>query len=298
MNTMLITGASGFVGKNILPLLSESYDMKTLGLFKDDDYTCDLEKEIPILDRKFDVVFHVAGKAHVSTKSINDIKSFYNVNYKGTMNLCNALEQSEVPRNFIFISSVAVYGLEYGENITEDYPLNGNSAYARSKILAEEFLIRWCSKNNVILTILRPSLIAGPQPPGNLGNMIKGIQNGKYISIAKGRAKKSVLMVQDIANLLPLVINKGGVYNVCDSDNPSFRDLERIISSQLGKRMPYSIPIGVAKILACIGDVFGDKAPINTRKFLKITQSLTFSNVKIRTSLNWKPTSVKDNFKL
>ena len=107
-----------------------------------------------------------------------------------------------------FISTVAVYGCEYGENITEEHPLNGTTPYAVSKRMAEEYLQEWCHNHNVILGILRPSLIAGPNPPGNLGAMIKGIESGKYFSIGGGKVRKSVLMVEDIARLVPLLTKK------------------------------------------------------------------------------------------
>ena len=74
--------------------------------------------------------------------------------------------------------------------------------------MAEEYLQEWCHNHNVILGILRPSLIAGPNPPGNLGAMIKGIESGKYFSIGGGKVRKSVLMVEDIARLVPLLTKK------------------------------------------------------------------------------------------
>lgn len=98
--------------------------------------------------------------------------------------MCTALEQSGIPKAFIFISSVAVYGCDSGENITEEHSLDGTTPYALSKIKAEKYLEGWCIMHNVKLSILRPSLIAGPNPPGNLGAMIRGIRNGKYLSIA------------------------------------------------------------------------------------------------------------------
>ena len=101
-------------------------------------------------------------------------------------------------------------------------PLVGDSPYADSKIKAEEYLTNWCKEHNVILGILRPSLLAGKGAPGNLGAMVNGIRTGAYLSIAGGKARKSVLMVDDIAHLVPLVAEKGGVYNVCDDNNPSF----------------------------------------------------------------------------
>jgi len=128
--------------------------------------------------------------------------------------------------------------------------------------------------------------------------MIHGIKSGKYLSIAGGRARKSVLMVQDIAKLIPLLVEKGGIYNVCDSEQPTFRDLEKTIALQLGKSLPISISYGIAKLLACIGDLLGNKSPINSNKLNKITKSLTFSNKKARTELGWEPMNVLENFKI
>ena len=164
--------------------------------------------------------------------------------------------------------------------------MNGTTPYALSKIKAEKYLEEWCAMHNVKLSILRPSLIAGPNPPGNLGAMIHGIKSGKY------------LRVQDIANLVPLLIEKGGIYNVCDSYQPSFRELEMVICKQLNKKLPLSIPYWFAKSMAVFGDCFGEKAPINSLKLRKITHSLTFSNEKAMRELGWKPMNVLKNFRI
>ena len=296
--SLLFTGASGFLGITIKPILSSLYSVETVGLTVMDDLKVNLSSEVPKLNKRFDIVLHAAGKAHSVPKSEIEKKLFFDVNLQGTKNLCAALENYGIPDSFIFISSVAVYGLEYGEEITEEAPLCGKDPYALSKIQAEQFLTEWCAKNKVMLSIIRPSLIAGPNPPGNLGAMIKGIKSGKYLSISSGKARKSVLMVQDIANLVPLLAGKGGIYNVCDSEHPTFRDLELLISYQLKIKKPISIPYSLAKILALIGDLIGKRAPINTNKLNKITKSLTFSNAKAKKDLNWTPVNVLENFKI
>ena len=295
---LLFTGASGFLGGNIFPILNKSYQIKTLGLTAEDNYRVNLASNVAVFNESFDIVLHAAGKAHSIPKTESEKKVFFEVNLQGTKNLCAALEKSGLPMSFIFISTVAVYGLDFGENITEDYPLNGNTPYALSKIQAEHFLIEWCKLHNVILSIIRPSLIAGPNPPGNLGAMIQGIKSGKYLSISNRIAHKSVLMVEDIANLIPILAEKGGIYNVCDNVHPTFNELEKIISFQLGKSLPLSIPYILAKILALFGDLLGNKLPINSLKLNKITKSLTFSNEKARKTLGWEPINVLSNFKL
>ena len=196
------------------------------------------------------------------------------------------------------ISTVAVYGCEFGELITEDHLLNGDSPYAKSKIMAEEYLTKWCKYNNVVLGILRPSLLAGKGAPGNLGAMVNGIRKGFYMNISGGKVVKSILMAEDIANILPKLEEKGGVYNVCDTRQPSFGELSLSVARQLGKRKPLSIPYWMAWCMAKVGDLLGNKAPINSYKLEKMTKSLTFSNEKARKELSWEPLDVLENFRV
>lgn len=292
---LLFTGGTGFLGNNILPLLSKDYDVTLCGITDKDDIKVNLAKDVPVFKEQYDVVLHAAGKAHVVPKTPEEEQAFYDVNYQGTVNLCKGLEKIGVPKSLIFISTVAVYGCENGELITEEHPLEGTTPYAKSKIMAEEFLKDWCKKNNAVLTILRPSLLAGVNPPGNLGDMIRGIERGFYVNIAGGKVQKSILMADDIANLLELAKDKGGIYNVCDTTQPSFGDLSQLIARQLGKRKPISIPYWFAKSLALVGDVVGKRFPINSLRLSKLTQSLTFSNKRAIENLSWQPLSVLDN---
>lgn len=297
MEKLLFTGGTGFLGNNAKPILDDIYKVTTIGISERDEIKANFVNEIPELTERYDIVLHAAGKAHIYPKTPEEVQSFFDINYSGTINLCKALEQVGVPKSFIFISSSAVYGIEKGNFVTEDYPLNGDSPYAKSKIMAEEFLQDWCERNNVILTILRPSLIAGQNAPGNLGAMVNGIKTGAYLSIDHGKARKSLLMAQDIANLVPIVEDKGGIYNVCDNDYPSFGQLEEIIASQLGKRKPISVPYWFAKCLALIGDVL-KPFPINSNRLSKIVVSDTLSSEKAQKELGWTPMSTLENYKI
>lgn len=297
MQKLLFTGGTGFLGRNVKPVLDQRYEVTTCGITQDDMIKANLAKEVPELPEKYDVVLHACGKAHVVPKTEAEKQAFYDVNYTGTIHLCDALEKVGVPKAIIFISTMSVYGDVAGNNSTEDTPLKGDSPYADSKIKAEQYLAEWCSRNNVVLGILRPSLLAGKGAPGNLGAMVNGIKTGKYLSIAGGKAKKSILMAQDIANLIPLVVEKGGVYNVCDDYNPSFGELETLIAKQLGKRKPLSIPYWLAKCLALVGDVFSF-FPINSSRLKKIVTSDTWSNEKAKRELDWQPMDVLENYKI
>ncbi len=294
----MFTGGTGFLGKNVMPVLSQKYDVTTCGITSDDMIKANLAKEVPDLPEKYDVVLHACGKAHVVPKTEAEKQAFYDVNYQGTVNLCSALEKVGVPKALVFISTVAVYGCEYGKLIDEYHSLNGDTPYAKSKIMAEEYLTKWCLDNQVKLSILRPSLLAGKHAPGNLGAMVNGIKKGFYMNIAGGKVVKSILMAEDIARLIPVLEEKGGIYNVCDTRQPSFGDISVSIAKQLGKNKPLNIPYWVAWCMAKVGDLMGSKAPINSYKLEKMTKSLTFSNEKARKELGWEPLDVLDNYRI
>lgn len=298
MKKILFTGGTGFLGKNAMPVLKEYYEVTTCGITPDDMIKANFVTDVPELPAKYDVVLHACGKAHVVPKTEAEKQAFFDVNYTGTKHLCEALEKVGVPKALVFISTVAVYGCEYGDLITEDHPLNGETPYAKSKIMAEEFLTEWCKKNNVILGILRPSLLAGKNAPGNLGAMVNGVKKGYYMNIAGGKVVKSILMAEDIARILPSLVVKGGVYNVCDTRQPSFGELSISVAQQLGKGKPLNIPYWMAWCMAKVGDLLGNKAPINSYKLEKMTKSLTFSNEKARKELNWEPLDVLENYKI
>lgn len=298
MKKLLFTGGTGFLGKNTMPILQGMYDVTTCGITADDMIKANLAKEVPVLTERYDVVLHACGKAHVVPKTKEEEQAFFDVNYQGTVNLCHGLEKAGVPDSLIFISTVAVYGCETGESISEDHPLSGTTPYAKSKIMAEEYLQKWCSENSVSLSILRPSLLAGKDAPGNLGAMVNGIRKGYYFNIGGGKAKKSVLMAEDIARLVPLLEGHGGVYNVCDTKQPTFGDISLVVARQMGKKAPVSIPYWMAWMMAKAGDLLGSKAPINTLKLKKITESLTFSSEKARNELEWEPLDVLEKLKI
>jgi nucleoside-diphosphate-sugar epimerase len=170
---ILFTGSNGFVGSNIIDLFISNHNHVYTLSKKNSYYNIDLSTTIPILPIKFDLVIHAAGIAHIvsNTKDLN--KYIYETNVNATKNLLKSLDSSHYPASFIFLSSVAVYGLEYGINIKEANILNGETAYAKSKITCENLIIDWCNKNNVTCTVLRLPLLVGKDPKGNLESLIK-----------------------------------------------------------------------------------------------------------------------------
>ncbi|MCF8221261.1 MAG: NAD-dependent epimerase/dehydratase family protein [Cryomorphaceae bacterium] len=294
---VLITGSSGFLGRTITCFLKDDYNIFELS-HSDEINSIRLDKDVPKFSQCFEMVLHIAGKAHSIPRSVSEKQEFYDVNVVGTRHLLEGLTNSCFPKYFIFISSVAVYGKVRGCDIDENALLNGIDAYGSSKIEAERIVIDWCKEHNVICTILRLPLVVGPNPPGNLGSMIKSIQKGYYFNIAGGKAKRSMVLAEDVAKSIAKVANIGGIYNLSDGYNPSFAELGNHISAQFGKGKPRNMPMWLARVFAKLGDLFGNGAPLNTNKLLKITSDLTFNDSKAREAFGWNPTPVLDGFKI
>ena len=293
MTKVLLTGSTGFLGKYIYSDLSASTEVITLSRTSANIIT-DISKEITKLP-SVELVIHSAGKAHCVPTTEVEIQEFFQVNVKGTENLLKSLQLGSIlPKHFVFISSVSVYGLETGVGITEEYPLLAKDAYGFSKIQAEELVINWCKKNNIICTILRLPLLVGKNPPGNLGAMIKAIDKGYYFNIARGKARKSIVLAQDVAAFIPRVAIVGGTYNLTDGYHPTFYELSIAIAKHIKRKKSFNLPFSFAKLLGYVGDKLGDKAPINSRKLKKITSDLTFDDSKAREVVGWKPRRVLD----
>lgn len=293
---VLLTGASGFLGSIIKSTLKDE-EVKTIGRNQTDAIKANFIVNVPALPSS-DLIIHCAGKAHSVPKTEQEKQEFFDVNVLGTQKLLNSIKADAMPSYFVLISTVAVYGLEFGEDINEDTPLWATDPYGMSKIEAERLVSEWCEHNHVRCTILRLPLIAGPNPPGNLGSMIDAINKGYYFDIDGGKAKKSIVLAKDVANVIISSSKVGGIYNLTDGFHPSFSELSAQIASQLAKKKPLNMPRFIARLMAFCGDYMGSKAPINSNKLKKITSNLTFDDSKARKNIGWNPTSILDGFNL
>jgi nucleoside-diphosphate-sugar epimerase len=293
----LLTGSNGFLGRVLESSLSNNAVIHTLSK-SSGEYNVNLETQTPIFTHEFDLVIHAAGKAHSFPKNIEYRDAFFSVNVQGTKNLLEGLENYKIPKSFVFISTVAVYGVSEGYLINEQSELNAIDPYGKSKIEAEELVLNWCETNNIVCTILRLPLLVGSNPPGNLGSMINGLKSGFYFNIAGGKARKSMVLAIDVAKYILKASEIGGIFNLTDGYHPSFFELSEIISRQLGKSRSKNLPFWLAKGLARTGDIFGEKAPLNSAKLHKITSDLTFDDSKAREAFGWHPTPVLEGFNI
>ena len=287
---VLLTGATGFLGKYIQSeLFLQEIDVVGVGRSAENGVVCDLSNEVPLFPESLicDLVVHNAGKAHLVPRNEKENQEFYDVNVGGTEKLLEALMSlKHKPKCFIFVSTVAVYGLESGENINETHSLNGNSPYAKSKIEAEQLVQDWCLENQVNCVILRLPLVVGENAPGNLGAMERAIKKGYYFRLGTGNARRSMVNAVDVAKLIPSLLNKNGIYNITDGLHRSFAEMDTFLAQKHGKTVK-KIPVFMGKMIAKVGD-FVPGFPLNSYRLGKLEQSLTFNDDKARQELDWK----------
>ena len=290
---ILLTGGSGFLGSRL-----RNYNSKlffTLGRTSNSNVKVDLVQEIPSLNEfdNLERVIHAAGKAHSVPRDLAEEKEFYKVNLDGTRNLLKGIDEwvklndgREYPKQFVFISTVAVYGLEEGIDISEDQVLEPTSAYGKSKLEAEKLVLDWGKVHEVNILILRLPLIFGFGAPGNLGAMEKAIKKGYYFRIGTGNAVRSMVDVEQLSDfLVNLNGSESGMYNLV-SYHRSFKEVEQIFSDKFHKRIKV-IPSWMAKFAAKLGDVIPG-FPLNSYRLKKLESSLTFDCSKVEQQLGWK----------
>jgi len=291
---ILISGSTGYLGRYIVKAISLN-SMFTVGRSAKNNLNFDLSTEIPILTglSELSSVIHAAGKAHSVPRDLAEEEEFYRVNVDGTRNLLMGIDvwvESNVtrvyPKQFVFISTVAVYGLEEGIDISEDQVLEPTSAYGKSKLEAEKLVLDWGKEHGVNILILRLPLIFGFGAPGNLGAMEKAIKKGYYFRIGTGNAVRSMVDVEQLSDfLVNLDGSESGIYNLV-SYHRSFKEVEQIFSDKFHKRINV-IPTWMAKFAAKLGDVIPG-FPLNSYRLKKLESSLTFDCSKAEQQLGWK----------
>lgn len=254
-HNILITGAKGFVGDALVNHLNKE-KFVIYGMVREDFknnmtnikyYTLNdllkLENKNILLSIK--TVIHTAGRAHIRFPFLKRNKDkLYNDNIKLTENLAKIVLQNNI-ENFIFISSAKVYGEESSTNsfFDEKVKPNPQQAYSISKYTAEIKLLKKLKLSLTNLTIIRPPMIFGKVPNGNLKILMKAINYNIPIPLSKTSNKRSFLGLENlclfIENILTKRINSNLIYNISDGDPVSTRDLTHSIGIALNKKVRY-----------------------------------------------------------
>jgi nucleoside-diphosphate-sugar epimerase len=296
---VLVTGASGFVGKALCTELAiRGFDMtaavrtydaslaaNTSKLFIAD--LTDINHETQSALQQVDAVIHVAGRAHVlKEQSENPYQTYAEVNIAATKNLALAAASSGVKR-FIFISSVKVNG-----ESTSMVPFNELNTpspeddYGKTKYEAEKELRLIAANSNMEVVIIRPPLIYGTGVKANFKNLIKLCHYKLPLPFGAIHNKRSMVYIENLVDFMISCITHPKAANqtflISDDEDVSTTELIQTIRQSLG--LPaLLIPIPqqwVVFLLSLIG-----KKSLATR----LCGNLQVDISKAKTLLNWKP---------
>lgn len=270
---IFITGASGFVGSNIISYLTE-YSFKKYNR----------TENIEIME---DIVLNLAGKAH-DLKQFSNSNEYYEVNTELTKKIFDAFLISKT-KVFITVSSVKAIADELTEDLTEEHIPNPITHYGKSKLLAEQYILSKVIPFDKRVYILRPCMIHGPGNKGNFNLLYKAINKGYPWPLSNFENKRSFCSVENFCFIIKELIENdsinSGVYNIADDEPISTNDIIRLIANSMGKIPKFwAIPKFLIKIIANFGDIF--YLPINTERLKKLTSSYIVSNYKILKAIN------------
>jgi len=279
MSLISITGASGFVGVNLLAYL-KSLDFQLKVLNRE-------ELQGNVLENlNVDAVVHLAGKAHDLKKTSNS-DEYYQVNFELTKKLYDAFLKSDA-KKFIFISSVKASADEVNGVLTEDNLPNPQTDYGKSKLMAEQYIQNQLLPDGKSYYILRPCMIHGPGNKGNLNLLYKFVQKGIPYPFAAFENKRSFLSVENLCFVISLLLETkvpSGVYQVADDEALSTNEVVEILAKSLDKKPKlFAISQKVILALAKVGDLL--YLPLNSERLNKLTENYIVSNEKIKSAIN------------
>lgn len=286
MNKTIITGITGFVGTNLQSYLEKDYEVK--GVSRKGKAGTSLlsyaDLSQPALD-SCEAFIHLAGKAH-DLKNTSDERAYFQVNTELTKTLFGKFLESGCT-TFIYMSSVKAAADTVDGALDETAVPNPITAYGKSKLAAEEFLLSKTLPENKRLYILRPGMIHGPGNKGNLNLLYKLIEKGVPYPLGAFDNRRSFVSVENLCFIIKNLIEKkpaSGVYHIADDPALSTRELVKIIGEAAGKKAkiintPRKWVQGMVKA--------GDKLhlPLNTERLGKLTENYVISNTKIKTAL-------------
>ena len=275
MTKYLVTGSTGFIGSRLLGLLNTiECDVRLLARSKVNNYetvVCNLEQDR--ISRhaleSVDTVFHLAGFAH-DMQDPSKVEDLYRViNVDATVELARLAVESGVKR-FIFISSVkAGGGLDSGKCINESDQNEPEGIYGKSKRQAELKLLKIGNESGMHVSIIRPSLVYGPDVKGNLQLMLSGIEKKWFPPLPETGNRRSMIHVDDLVRAILFASEdaraKGEIFIATDGTPHSSRELYNAMCSVVGKSIP---KWGVPKTLFDIASLVSPRIKYKINKLL------------------------------
>ncbi|MCG3864923.1 MULTISPECIES: SDR family oxidoreductase [unclassified Photobacterium] len=303
--SIAITGASGFLGKNIVKELDGQYELSMLlrnpivgyeQCFHKYDLTKGLSDNKTL--QNIDVLIHCAARVHImDDASNNPLDDYREVNTKGTLNLARQAVDAGVKR-FIFISSIKVNGesTQFGNPFKFDDKRSPEDFYGQSKSEAEEQLLQLAEETGLEVVIIRPTLVYGTDVKANFASLLNLVSKGFPLPFGCIKDnKRSLVSVDNLVDLIVTCIDHpkaaNQVFLVSDDNDVSTSEMVQQMAKALGKSQ-WQLPIPIA-CYRLAGRVVGKEDVIN-----RLLGSLQVDITHTKDTLGWKPPqTLEDGFK-
>jgi nucleoside-diphosphate-sugar epimerase len=214
---------------------------------------------------------------------------YQQVNVLGAHHTCEVAEQLGIER-LIFTSTVAVYGLHEGE-ADETVATRPFNEYGRTKLEAEHVFRAWAERGTGrSLTIVRPTVVFGPDNRGNVYTLLEQIARGRSIVVGDGRNRKSMAYVENVADALVHVLTRGPgvhVFNYADKPDLDMNELTALARAALGDRharamrIPYVLGVGAGAISDLAARLTGRRFPVSAIRVRKYRANTQFANARV-----------------
>lgn len=302
---VLITGTTGFIGSQLVEQLERSDHLEVRAAIRRPTDTAVQSHVVgditPSTDwtealSNVDVVIHCAARAHIlNANEANPLELYRYTNTRGTLNLARQAAKHGVSR-FIFLSSIGVNGTSTTRPFTPESVPCPSEAYAQSKLEAEEGLREIQKETGLEMVIIRPTLVYGPNAPGNFGLLARVMRTGLPLPLDGIHNARSFISVWNLVDLIKTCTEHPSAANV----TLVVRDGEDISTSELLRKMAVAqgrtprlfwMPRSLLKAGATL---FG-KRQIYDRLF----DSLQVDDTATRKMLDWTPPlSLEEGIKL
>jgi nucleoside-diphosphate-sugar epimerase len=299
INTILVTGANGFVGRALCEtLIKQSTSVKaTCRDAKSVDLAgCEIIR-IQSIDAETEwtasldgvhTVIHLAARVHVmNDHATNPLEEFRKVNLHGTVNLAKQAARAGIKR-FIYMSSVKVNGehTKPGKSFTEVDIANPTDAYAISKYEAEQALLQIAQQTGMEVVIIRPPLVYGPGVKANFASMMQMLQRGIPLPFGAIQNKRSFVYVGNLVNFIVRCVEHQAAANqiflVSDGHDLSTKELLLNCAQALKVKVRLlPIPVWSLKFFA---NILGKKEMAQ-----RLCDNLQINISKAEFLLNWTP---------